>query len=113
VLLVSGTLKIRQPAWPAAAAAFGTPRLLIPVVPWVEVVLGALLVAQVGGPWPPLAALVLLVAFTVAVGRHLVRGDQVPCACFGASSTRPLDAMTLSRNLALCALALAAVTASR
>jgi len=113
VLLVSGTLKIRQPAWPATAAAFGTPRLLIPVVPWAEVVLGALLVAQVGGPWTPLAALVLLAGFTAAVGWHLVRGDRVPCACFGAASSRPVDGVTLARNLALCALALAAVAASR
>ena len=113
VLLVSGTLKIRQPAWPAAAAAFGTPRVLIPLVPWIEVVLGALLVAQVGGLWTPLGALILLAGFTVAVGWHVARGDRVPCACFGESSTKPVDAVTLSRNLALCALALAAVAASR
>jgi uncharacterized membrane protein YphA (DoxX/SURF4 family) len=113
VLLVSGTLKLRQPAWPAAAAAFGTPRLVIPLVPWVEIVLGALLVAQVGGPWTPLGALALLAAFTVAVAWHLLRGDRVPCACFGERSSKPVDAVTLSRNLALCALALAAVAASR
>src|SRR3954451_7785423 len=59
VFLVSGTLKLRQPAWASAAAAFGAPRPVIPVVPWVEIVLGALLVAQVGGRWTPLAALAL------------------------------------------------------
>ena len=113
VFLVSGTLKVRQPSWVATAAAFGTPRPFIPVLPWAEIVLGALLVAQVGGPWPPLAALVLLAVFTAAAAWHLVRGDAVPCGCFGSSSTRPVDAVTITRNLALCALALAAVAASR
>ncbi|MDP9388675.1 MAG: DoxX family membrane protein, partial [Actinomycetota bacterium] len=51
VLLVAGAAKLRQPAWPATARAFGAPPWLVPALPWVEVVLGALLVAGVGLPW--------------------------------------------------------------
>src|SRR5689334_15184836 len=102
-------MKVRDRSWPAAAAAFGAPRPLVPVLPWAELVLGGLLVAQVGGPWVPLVALVVLLVFTVAVLAQLARGRQVPCACFGAASTRPVDRLTVARNLALCTLTLIAI----
>jgi uncharacterized membrane protein YphA (DoxX/SURF4 family) len=108
VFLVSGSLKLRDREWPQAAARFGTPRLLVPVVPWAEVVVGALLVAQVGGTWTAWTALVLLLGFTAAVVAQLARGNAVPCACFGSASTRPVDGVTVARNLALCALTLVA-----
>ena len=113
VLLVSGTAKLRQPAWPATAREFGTPGWLIPVMPWIELVLGALLIAQIGGVWTAVAALVLLGGFTVAVARHLARGERVPCGCFGEASARPVSMVTVSRNLALCALTLVAVVGAR
>jgi uncharacterized membrane protein YphA (DoxX/SURF4 family) len=109
VFLVSGTLKLRQPAWRATAPEFGTPRWLVPVLPAAEIGLGALLVAQLGGRWVPLAALILLLAFTAAIVRQLVRGQAVPCACFGELSARPVDRLTVARNLALAMLALVAV----
>jgi hypothetical protein len=109
VFLVSGVLKLRNPSWRANAPAFGTPAWLVPVLPLAEIVLGALLVAQVGGPWVPLAALVMLLAFTAAIVRQLVRGEAVPCACFGELSARPVDRLTVARNLALCVLTLIAV----
>ena len=109
VFLVSGAFKIRDRQWPDAAMRFGAPRLLVPVLPAAEIVLGALLVAQIGGRWTALAALVLLLAFTAAVIGQLARGRTVPCACFGTASTRPVDLLTVARNLALCALTLVAV----
>lgn len=62
-----------------------------------EVVLGALLVAQVGLPWTAVAAAALLAAFTVWLLTH--RGT--PCACFGAWSRRPVGWFDVARNLAL------------
>ena len=59
VFLVSGTLKLRQPAWRQTAAEFGAPPWLAPMLPAAEIVLGALLISQLGGPWVPLAALAL------------------------------------------------------
>ena len=105
VLLVAGSLKIGSRTWPDEAAAFGTPRPLARVLPWAEVVVGAMLVADVGGVWTVLAALALLVAFTVVVAVQVVRGRRVPCACFGQLSRRPVGAGTLVRNLVLVALA--------
>jgi uncharacterized membrane protein YphA (DoxX/SURF4 family) len=108
ILLISGSAKLRNPNWPATARTFGTPTPLIPIIPWTELVLGALLMAQIGGAWVAVAALALLAAFTVAVAVHLARHDDVPCGCFGASSTEPVSPLTVLRNLALCGLCLVA-----
>ena len=109
VLLAAGAAKLRQPAWPVTAAAFGAPSWLVPVLPWAELGIGALLAAGVGHPWTALAAGVLVAGFTVAVGLRLVRGEAVPCGCFGETSPEPVGGDTLARNAVLLALAAAAV----
>lgn len=114
VLLATGAAKLRQPAWPATAAAFGAPGWLAPLLPWVELVLGALLATGVGHPWTALAAAGLLVAFTAAVAVRLARGQAVPCGCLGETSPEPVGADTLVRNGALLAVAgLAVATGGR
>lgn len=105
VLLAAGAFKARDRAWPAGAEAFGLPRPAALTLPWVEVVVGALLVARFGGQWTALAALTLLVAFTVAVVRKLAHGEAPRCACFGSFSRAPLSGRTVARNLVLVALA--------
>lgn len=108
MLVASGLLKWRDPAWPAAARAFGAPRAAVPVVPWVEVAVGVALAAQLR--WAAAAALALLVAFTVPVVGHAARRTGTPCACFGTlRSARPVTWATVARNLALIALAAAAL----
>lgn len=109
VLVASGLLKARDPGWPAAARAFGAPRPVVRVLPWVEVVLGVALAAQFR--WAAAAALVLLAAFSVPVARHAARRTGVPCACFGARSRRPVTWATVVRNLVLVALAAAGLAA--
>ena len=108
MLLVAGAAKLRQPAWPATAKAFGAPRLVVSVLPWTELGIGALLLAGVALPWTAGAALALVVAFTAAVARNLRRGNATPCGCFGESAARPVGTDTLVRNLALCPLAASA-----
>lgn len=106
VLLVAGTAKMWQPAWPATAAAFGAPSWLARALPWVEVVLGAVLLAGVGLPWTAMAAAGLLSGFTAAVAVRLRRGEAVPCGCFGETSPEPVGPDTVLRNVLLVALAL-------
>ena len=55
-------------------------------------------------------ALVLL-AFTGLLILNLARGRRPPCACFGASSRRPIGPGSLVRNLVLLALAVIAFVA--
>ena len=107
-LLASGAMKVGDRRWPEQAHAFGTPSVLVPVVPWVELALGALLLAGFGLPWTALAAVALLGMFTVAVAVNLARGRHPPCACFGSLSRRPLGPAVVVRNLILLTLAIVA-----
>jgi hypothetical protein len=92
----------------------GTPRVLLPAVvrllPGFEILLGALLVAQVQRRIVAAAALVLLIAFTVQIVVQLRRRNHPVCACFGAWSAKPLGAGHLVRNAAL--MVMAAITMS-
>jgi len=91
VLLLSGAAKLASGArWPAQAEALGAPAAAVPVVPWLEVGLGALLVTGVWRPVVALAAAAMLLVFTVLLVVRLAQGRRPPCACFGAWSTRPV-----------------------
>jgi hypothetical protein len=90
VFLAAGALKLRDPGWPAAASALGTPAWMVPVVGPAEIVVGALLAAGVAPPWPAVAALAMLAAFTAALARVLLSGARPVCACFGRVSARPV-----------------------
>jgi hypothetical protein len=107
--LISGIGKLSSGEWPAVARRFGTPSTLIPLLPPVEIILGALLVMQLGGPWVPLITLAVLLAFTAAITVHVLRKDEVPCGCFGESTSKSVSPATIARNVALCALTIVAV----
>jgi uncharacterized membrane protein YphA (DoxX/SURF4 family) len=107
VLLLSGALKLAAgPRWTAQAAAMGAPAVTVPAVPWVELALGALLITGVARPAVALVAAALLIVFTVVLVLRLAEGRQVPCACFGARSTKPIGPGAVVRNLILIGLAL-------
>jgi uncharacterized membrane protein YphA (DoxX/SURF4 family) len=105
LLLASGTLKMRSRAWPRQAAEFGAAPWVARVLPWVELVLGALLVVGSGAPWTSLTALGLLLVFTGTIVRRLSQGRPVPCGCFGELRARPVGPHTLVRNAGLVVLA--------
>ena len=111
VLLVAGIAKRADRGWPQDAAALGTPAWAIPVLPWFEMLLGAVLVSGLARPAAAALAGVVLIAFTGVVVLNLARGRRPPCACFGASSRRPIGPGSLIRNLVLLALAVIAFVA--
>jgi uncharacterized membrane protein YphA (DoxX/SURF4 family) len=111
VLVVSGALKLASPSWPAQARRLGTPGWLVPVVPVVEIVLGALVATGVASPGPAWAAVAVLAGFTALLVAHLARGDRPPCACFGRLSERPISWWSVARNVVLITLALLAALA--
>jgi uncharacterized membrane protein YphA (DoxX/SURF4 family) len=103
--LVSGGSKIGSGArWHDDARRLGAPDAAITVLPWIELIVGALLIVQVARPVPALLALALMLAFTVLIVRRLAAGEHPPCACFGAWSARPLGWWHVARNLGLVAL---------
>ena len=110
VFVVSGAAKLAAgSAWLAQARQMGAVQSVAAVVPGVELVLGALLITGIGGDLPVIAALVLLVAFSVVIARQLVHGRHPPCACFGAWSVRPLSETHLWRNAGLTVVGLIAL----
>lgn len=108
-LLLAGTAKIAVGGrWPAEARSMGAPGWTVPVVPWLEIVLGAAMVAAVRREvtsWPVVG---LLVVFTALIVSNLVRGRRPVCACFGALGARPLGWGHVVRNGVLIALAVTA-----
>jgi hypothetical protein len=108
--LWAGGLKLAQgPTWSRQAADMGVGREVALAVPYVEVVVGALVASQIFAPWPAVVALVLLLAYTALIVLRLLDGSRPPCACFGSRSTRPLGAYHVLRNLGLIALVLVAI----
>lgn len=112
MFVLAGASKLALGAgWTQQARAFGAPARLAPVVPWVELALGAALVVQLARPWPAIGAIAVLVLFTALIVRHLVAGRRPECACFGAWSSRPIGVGHLARNTVLLALAVLALWA--
>lgn len=108
----------RPSAWRAALLGYALPRpLVVPVlvlVPALELVTGFLLSA--GGDASKAGAalaVALLAAFSLAVLRaRQVRGDRLPCGCFGGSGSRDYRLM-LVRNVFLGAVAAAILLVPR
>jgi uncharacterized membrane protein YphA (DoxX/SURF4 family) len=110
VFLVAGASKIAAgPEWPVQARGLGAPAVTIPLVPWIEVAIGAVLVVQVARQPAAFAATAMLVVFTVLILIQLAQGRRPPCACFGAWSAKPLGAGHVARNVALIALSILAL----
>ena len=113
VFVAAGVLKlIAGPDWLKQAADMDVSRPVAMTVPYVEIVVGVLLVAQLFKPWPAVLAAGMLVVFTAVIVRRIRDGSRPPCGCFGSKSKRPLGAYHLVRNLLFLALALVAVLAA-
>lgn len=109
VLLVAGVSKLARPAlWRAESAGMGVPWRLAQMVPYVETVLGALLVAQLWRQAVAWFAVALFVVFTVLLVVRLAQGRRPPCACFGSLSATPIGPGHVVRNLVFIAVAVAA-----
>jgi hypothetical protein len=97
--------------WRAQAAGLGAPGWAAGPLPWVELVLGAVLISNVARRAAAIAGGALLVLFSSLVIARLREGRHPPCACFGAWSARPLGAGHLVRNGALFGLSIVAAAA--
>lgn len=112
VFVLAGASKLASGAvWRASARDLGAPDWAAPVVPWVELATGALLVVQFAQPWPAIAALVMLAGFSTLIGIRLRAGERPMCACFGQWSASEIGPRHLVRNAVLAALALVAALA--
>lgn len=102
VFLVAGGSKIAAgEMWPQQAADLGAPQLAALILPWWELVVGAVLIAQVAPVAAAAAAIVTLIAFTALIAARLRQGQRPPCACFGAWSASPIGWQHVVRNVVL------------
>ena len=90
-----------------SVVAFGVPAgLAAPVaglLPAVELTAAVLLLIPATAAVGAALACLLLVMFTLAIARLLLRGERPACRCFGQVSSDPIGAPTLVRNLVLLA----------
>ncbi|MFK7918058.1 MAG: MauE/DoxX family redox-associated membrane protein [Ilumatobacter sp.] len=107
--VVAGASKLAaRDSWPVQARGLGAPAWTVPLVPWTELTIGALLVVQLWRPVMAVAAALLLVVFTALLVAKIAAGERPPCACFGAWSARPIGWGHVARNAVLLGLAVAA-----
>jgi hypothetical protein len=113
VFVVAGVVKLSAPGqWRTQSADLGVPRVVATVVPIVELVVGALLIAQLARRAAAIAAAVLLLAFTALLIVRLLQGRRPPCACFGSLSPKPIGWGNVVRNAVLIVLATIVVIGS-
>jgi len=112
VMCVAGGSKIAMGnRWPVEAQALGAPKLIAPIVPWIEIALGALLIVQLKPEVVGALSVALLVAFTLLIMRQLQKGHRPVCACFGSWSSKPLSWNHVARNAGFIALAAITIVA--
>lgn len=106
IFLFSSVLKVSAPRqWQSQSSGLGVPRVVALAVPFVEAVVGALLVTQLARRVTAVVAAVMLVAFTALLVRRLSQGLRPPCACFGALSSKPISWGNVVRNGVFVAIA--------
>ncbi len=106
VFIVSGVTKIAaMQQWRAQAADLGVSGLVVGGLPYAELGIGALLVAQIARRPVAIVAGVMLVAFTTLLAVRLSQGRRPPCACFGDLSSKPISWTNVARNAVFIALA--------
>lgn len=92
----------RQSVWAPVAA----------VVPMLELLLGACMVVLPPSSGVMGAATLLLLVFTVFLVVQVATRSTVPCACFGARSSRPPSWTDVARNVAMIAALVVAAAVS-
>jgi putative oxidoreductase len=83
-------------------------QLMARFLPWLEVVLGVLLILGIGSRWVTSAMTVLLVVFMIALTRATILGLEINCGCFGYNSVKPSTELLHDSGLLLLALAVTA-----
>ena len=98
--------------WLVQAKQLRPPRIaepIVPLVPYIELIVGGLLIAGLQEIPARIAAIILLSSFTALLVARLAAGERPPCACFSFRSTRPIGWSNVTRNAGLLALLIASI----
>jgi len=77
------------------------------VLPWLELAIATSLLSGILVGGGTALSFTLLLVFSLAQSIVLLRGQEVPCGCFGSLSTRPVRWANVLSNLGLAACCLA------
>ena len=69
------------------------------ILPWVEVLIGTLLIAGIWLPGAIMVANLLLVMFIVALSITVARGLDIDCGCFATAQKELITFITILRDL--------------
>lgn len=106
VLLVAGGLKVGNPLGAARAVQayevlpFELARWVGYALPWVEIVVGLLLVLGLFTRVSALLGAVLMLAFVIGIGQAWARGLTIDCGCFGGGGQVSADETRYGREIA-------------
>lgn len=106
VLLVAGGLKIGKPQGSARAVQayevmpFEVARYLGYALPWIEIVLGVLLVLGLFTRVNALLGTILMLAFVVGISQAWARGLTIDCGCFGGGGQVSASETQYGREIA-------------
>ncbi len=112
LLLIAGVTKLTdRPAFYSAVSDYDVlpPAVARPfalLVPWLEAVLGALLLLGLGTVPAAALAVPLFGSFGIAIGVNILRGRHFDCHCFGSAHSDRIGWPALLRSLALAGAAL-------
>jgi uncharacterized membrane protein YphA (DoxX/SURF4 family) len=98
--------------WLVQAKQLRPPRIanpFVPLVPYIELIVGGLLIAGLQEKPVRIAAIILLGSSTALLIARLAAGERPPCACFSFRSTRPIGWSNVTRNAGLLALLVASI----
>jgi len=110
ILVVAGVAKAIEPAGTRKALiGFGVPeKVAVPLgwcLPFVEIAVALALIPLSTAWLGAIAALALMLIFTLAIGVTLLRGRTPECNCFGQLHSMPVSWTMFTRNLMLAAVA--------
>jgi hypothetical protein len=109
--LLSGTSATKQAVEAYRLLPSPVARFLGFALPWVELLIAASLLSGILAGLAAMVGLALLALFSLAQATVLLRGQQVPCGCFGSLSTRPVQWTNIASNLGLIACCLISLVA--
>jgi len=78
------------------------------LLPWLEIVLGALLILAIALRSVTSAMTALLVVFMIALARATILGLEINCGCFGYDSVKPSTELLRDSGLLVLALVITA-----
>jgi uncharacterized membrane protein YphA (DoxX/SURF4 family) len=111
VFILSGFPKLMsRPAFERAITKYRVlpavfSRALSFLVPFVEVSAAAMLALGIATRVGAVILVVALIAFTAVIGVNLIRRRVIDCGCFGPAAPRKITWVSVTRNLALIAIA--------